>query len=211
MISAALFDLDGVVIDTEPIYTGIWSAIERAFPTGIDNFAARIKGTTLPNILATYFPDPEVQQKVVAMLERSEKNMEYPLVDGIIPFLEDLKANRIPAAIVTSSSRRKMEGVYARLPQLPTYFDAILTDGDIERSKPDPDGYLRAARRLGVPIADCVVFEDSYNGLRSGRASGAHVVALATSNPAESLRPLSDAVIDSFSGFSVAALRDLFA
>jgi HAD superfamily hydrolase (TIGR01509 family) len=74
-------------------------------------------------------------------------------------------------------------------------FDAILTSEDFERSKPDPDCYLKAAKRLGASVDECVVLEDSFNGLKSGRAAGMRVIGLATTNPAESIRPLCDEVI----------------
>ena len=77
-------------------------------------------------------------------------------------------------------------------------FDAILTSEDFERSKPDPDCYLKAAQRLGVEVGDCVVFEDSFNGLKSGRAAGMYVVGLSTTNPAEAIRPYCDEVIANY-------------
>lgn len=209
MIKSALFDLDGVLSDTETIYTRIWTDIENAFPTGYLDFAQRIKGTTLPNILSTYFPSPEIQARVKVMLEEAEKTMEYPVYDGVIDFLSDLRAAGIRTAIVTSSSPLKMERFFAANPGFDSYFDTILTDADVKKSKPDPDGYLRAAARLESEPRESIVFEDSYNGLRAGRDAGAYVVALATTNPAETLTGLSDTVIDSFKGLTLDKLKQL--
>ncbi len=205
-ITAALFDLDGVLIDTEGTYTDIWAGIERHFPTGIDNFALRIKGTTLPNILSTYFPAPDVQAEVMKMLYESEEAMEYPLFKGVTEFLQALREQGVPCAIVTSSGAKKMEKLFAGHPGFRDFFGCVLTDADVVRSKPDPEGYLKAAARLGADISGAIVFEDSYNGLRAGRASGARVVALATTNPASTLTDLSDTVIDSFEGLTPEAL-----
>ena len=91
-----------------------------------------------------------------------------------------------------------MEAVYHHHPEFKSLFDAILTSEDFERSKPDPDCYLKAAERFGLGPEDCVVFEDSFNGLKSGRAAGMRVVGLATTNPAESIRPLCDEVIEDY-------------
>ena len=209
MIKSALFDLDGVLSDTETIYTRIWSAIGNAYPTGYDDFAQRIKGTTLPQILSTYFPDAEIQTSVKQMLDQAEDSMEYPIYDGVVDFLKDLRAAGIRTAIVTSSSRQKMERFFAANPGFDAYFDTILSDADVERSKPDPDGYLRAAARLESEPRESIVFEDSYNGLRAGQAAGAYVVALATTNPADSLTGLSDTVIDSFEGLTFDKLKQL--
>ena len=136
MIKSALFDLDGVLSDTETIYTRIWSAIGNAYPTGYDDFAQRIKGTTLPQILSTYFPDAEIQTSVKQMLDQAEDSMEYPIYDGVVDFLKDLRAAGIRTAIVTSSSRQKMERFFAANPGFDAYFDTILTDADVESSKP---------------------------------------------------------------------------
>jgi len=95
-----------------------------------------------------------------------------------------------------------MESVYRYQPAFQTLFDAILTSEDFSRSKPDPDCYLRAARRLGVGSDECIVFEDSFNGLRSGRAAQMKVVGLATTNTAEAIAPYSDIQISDYQDVS---------
>lgn len=207
--SAALFDLDGVLIDSETTYTGIWSRIESAHPTGIENFAQKIKGSTLPQILSKYFPEPEIQADVVRMLNADEQAMPFPIYDGVTDFLKSLRDAGIPAAIVTSSNGIKMTRLYEMHPGFRELFDTIITADDITRSKPDPECYITAAARLGANPADAVVFEDSFNGLRAGRAAGAHVVALSTANPAESLREYADTVIPSFKGLTAQSLKEL--
>ena len=92
-----------------------------------------------------------------------------------------------------------MQAVYDSRKEFKAMFDAILTSEDFERSKPDPDCYLKAASRLGVDISECMVFEDSFNGRKSGRAAGMYVVGLATTNSAESIAPYSDRVISDYS------------
>jgi beta-phosphoglucomutase-like phosphatase (HAD superfamily) len=91
-----------------------------------------------------------------------------------------------------------MQAVYACHPEFKELFDAILTSEDFERSKPDPDCYLKAAKRLKASYKDCVVFEDSFNGLKSGRAAGMYVVGLATTNPAEAISPYADKVVKDY-------------
>ncbi|MCH5222230.1 MAG: HAD family phosphatase [Muribaculaceae bacterium] len=204
--AAALFDLDGVLIDTEPEYTRIWDNIVLVHPTGIDNFALKIKGTTLPKILETYFPDTDIQHDVVRMIKEGEAAMAYPIFDGTEAFLQDLKDRGIPSAIVTSSGPVKMGRLFKALPGFRDYFDVVITDADISHSKPHPECYLTAAQRLGVDPKDCVVFEDSFAGLQSGSNAGATVVALATTNPAESLRDKADLVINNLSGLTVDSL-----
>lgn len=206
-ISGVLFDLDGVLIDTEGIYTGIWEEIESCFPTGIPDFAHVIKGNTLPRILNTYFR-PEDHQPIVSMLKEREDNMSYPLFEGVMDFLHQLGDAGIPCAIVTSSSDRKMEFIRDRIPEFMACFEALITDSKVEHSKPHPDPYLKGAAALGVAPEKCIVFEDSYSGLEAGRAAGAKVVALATTNPYETLTDKADIVIN---GFENIILEDLIA
>ena len=140
------------------------------------------------------------------MLTEAEDNMEYPLFAGTVPFLKKLKEAQILAAIVTSSNDIKMRRLFAMYPGFNEFFDAIITDSHVKRSKPDPEGYLLAASKLGVEPADCIVFEDSFNGLKAGLAAGASVVAIATTNPADSLRQYTTLIATDLSDKSLDAL-----
>lgn len=190
-----LFDLDGVLVDTEGEYTRIWTGIEARFPTGIPDFAHYIKGSTLPTILEHHFA-PADRAAVSRMLKEQEEAMHYPLFDGVRELLETLKANAIPCAIVTSSGDGKMERLFGALAGFCELFGAVVTDAMVAHSKPDPEGYLLAARLLGADIGRCLVVEDSFNGLAAGRAAGAVTVALATTNPAEVLAGKADVVLE---------------
>ena len=154
---AALFDLDGVLIDSESIYTQFWDRMDALYPTGVANFSYAIKGTTLPRILDTYFPDPEVQAKLRVHLREQEDNMVYRIFPGVTDFLKALRAEGIPTAIVTSSNNDKMHALFAQLPGFRELFDVVVTDSDVHRSKPDPEGYQLAAQRLGVPSGQSAV------------------------------------------------------
>ncbi len=194
--AGALFDLDGVLIDTEGIYTQIWTDIESHFPTGIANFAYVIKGNTLPRILDKYFRH-EDHAAIKIMLKEHEDSMPYPVFPGVMEFLHFLKEKEVPMAIVTSSGDAKMELIRRRNPEFMACFDALITDSKVEHSKPHPDPYLKGAQALGVAPEQCVVFEDSYSGLQAGRAAGAYVVALSTTNPADTLTDKADLVVAS--------------
>lgn len=204
-----LFDLDGVLVDSETEYTRIWGKIDRAFPTGVPDFPLVIKGTTLPNILATYFPE-SLHSSIKEMLFDEEARMDYRLLPGVEAFLDVLAEAGIPAAIVTSSSLDKMDKVYGRLPGFRSRFRAVITDGDVSHSKPSPEGYILAAERLGIPSERCCVFEDSFAGLEAGMAAGGAVVALATTNPRASLTGRAHRVIDTLADFTLADLAALF-
>lgn len=197
-----LFDLDGVLIDSEGLYTQFWEEIERIYPTHIENFALIIKGNALFKILNTYY-DRSVHEDIINRVHDFENNIVYPIYDGVIDFLEKLKKATIPTAIVTSSDNVKMESLYKQYPFFKSYFNAIITGSDVTKSKPDPQGYLMAAERININPLDCYVFEDSIQGLEAGIASGATVIGLTTSNPSEKLKNKAHKLIDNFVDFSI--------
>lgn len=199
---AALFDLDGVLIDSEGVYYDFWDDIDHLYPTGIQDFAAAIKGSTLKKIM-DFFPDEKVRNHIVELLEIQERNMQYVIFDGVIPFLDELAKRNVPCAIVTSSNDDKMQKLFAQHPGFADYFAAVITDKQVTKSKPDPQGYLLAAQCLDCDPADCCVFEDSLYGLEAGRRSGAKVIALCTTNSPETLVGKADKIISSFAQLSV--------
>ena len=204
MKKAALFDLDGVVFDTEPQYTVFWGQICREYHPEIPDLEYKIKGQTLTQIYDRFFSGQDEEQKVITQrLNEFESNMKFNYVEGFEEFIHSLRQKGVKTAVVTSSNREKMESVYRQRPEFKSLFDAILTSEDFEESKPSPDCYLKGAARFGVKPEDCVVFEDSFNGLKSGRASGAYVVGLATTNPAEAIAPYADQVINDFTQFII--------
>lgn len=192
---ACLFDLDGVLVDSERIYTKIWEAIEKQWPTGIDNFAYKIKGTTLEDILERYFPE-EVREEVTRELIRLEGMMIYGPLPGALEFLDELNAKGIPAALVTSSNGLKMDHLWHDMPGFKEKFDVIITGDEVTNSKPDPEGYLAAAAALGVDPKGCAVFEDSLQGVKAGKAAGAFVIGVAGTLKAEDIQPYSDIVVN---------------
>ena len=199
MIKAVLFDLDGVIVDTEGIYTHFWGSMDELYPTGIPNFAHVIKGSTLTKILSTYFPDPKIQEEVKQHLLEQEDNMKYELFPGVLELLRGLREKGVKTAIVTSSNDHKMRHLFDVIPELGELIDTLVTDEDVTRSKPDPQGYLIAAERLGAGKGEFVVVEDSLAGLEAGRRSGGKVLGICTTNPRAKVEPLSDVTLDSIS------------
>lgn len=191
-----LFDLDGVLIDSERMYTKIWEAIEQQWPTGVDNFAYKIKGTTLEDILDHYFPHEKVRAQVVKELYRLEGLMIYQPMPGAMELLDQLRSRNIPVALVTSSNDLKMQHLWSDMPELKEKFDVIITGDEVTHSKPNPEGYLTAARRLGVDPHHCVVFEDSLQGVKAGKSAGAFVVGVAGTLKAEDIAPYADIVVN---------------
>ena len=203
-LKAALFDLDGVVFDTEPQYTVFWGEQCRLYHPEHPGLEQEIKGSTLTQIYDCWFSGPlqKEQPVITERLNAYEQQMDYDYIDGFIAFVNDLHQNGVKTAVVTSSNLPKMESVYRKQPGFKQLFDAILTSEDFEKSKPDPDCYLKAARRLSVEPDECVVFEDSVNGLRSGMSAKMKVVGLLTTNPQDVVAPLSDLQMVNYDGMT---------
>ena len=195
---AALFDLDGVVFDTEPQYSIFWGGQFRRYYPEHPGLEQLIKGMTLVEIYEKYFQDKDIQERITRELDEFEQTMDFVYVKGFENYVKSLRGRGVKTAVVTSSNMAKMENVYRKRPEFKTYFDAILTSEDFAESKPSPDCYQRAAQRFGLTKDECVVFEDSFNGLKSGRAAGMYVVGLATTNSPESIAPFADRVIKEY-------------
>ena len=203
MLQAALFDLDGVVFNTEPQYTEFWGRTCRTYRPDLPGLEHTIKGQTLTQIFDQYFSDEADRRLIVDELNYFEQNMRFDYIDGFLDYLSQLRALGVSTAVVTSSNQAKMQSVYRQHPECTLLFDAILTAEDFAESKPHPDCYLRAAARFGAPVDACVVFEDSINGLKSGRAARMCVIGLATTLPAEVITPLANDVISDYTTLSV--------
>lgn len=204
MVKACLFDLDGVVFNTEPLYTVFWGSVFKEFYPAEQGLELKIKGQTLTQIYDRYFAEqPDRQAEITRRLDEYERQMQYTYVDGLTDFVQQLKQNGVKTAIVTSSNKSKMENVYRQHATFKQLFDAVFTAEDFHESKPSPDGYLTAARALGVEPTDCIVFEDSFNGLRSGLAAKARVIGLSTTNSVESIKEFTKEVIPNFVGYKL--------
>ena len=202
--SIALFDLDGVILDTEGSYTAFWDDYgSRHFSE--KDFGLKIKGQTLVKILGDYFPEENERKAITDDINDFERNMSYPFVPGVENYIKSLKSNGIRTAVVTSSNLLKMENVYRCHPGFREMFDMILTSEDFSESKPSPYCYLKAMRLFGAGPEDCVVFEDSLAGLQAARASEAFVTALTTTNPEEVVRNYADLVIRDFNDSGIGA------
>jgi len=205
---AVLFDMDGVVVDTEPQYDIFWKSIGDKYLPEIENFELKIKGTVNQDIYTNYFshlPESELQQ-LIKQVEEYELNMDFFEIPDAINFIRSLKKQGIKTGLVTSSSEEKVKKVGEAL-GFDGLFDTVVAAGRIEAGKPDPMCYLLAAQDLGMNPADCYVFEDSFAGIQAGNAAGMKVIGLATSHPAGSLQDKVMQVIPDFRGFQLSIVN----
>lgn len=207
---AALFDFDGVVMDTETQYSLFWGEQGRKYHPEITDFNVQIKGTTLVQIFDRFFVGmTEIQEIIRRDLYQFEKEMTYNYIPGVLDFITDLRKHGVKMAVVTSSDEAKMEHVYRAHTELKDLFDCILTSEMFAKSKPDPECFLLGAEVLGATPDDSFVFEDSFHGLKAGNRAGMTVIGLATTNLRERIRDKATLVIDDFRDFTYGKLMAL--
>lgn len=208
-LRAALFDLDGTLIDTEDQYSVFWGATARKYRPDVPHLEDLIKGTTLTQIYTNYFPDSQWQADITAALNDYEAQMRYEFYPGALDFLQDLKRHNIRCAVVTSSNIPKLESVRCQIPTFDALFDRVLTAEDFTASKPAPDSYLQGAKALGADLDECVVFEDAYTGLQAGMSSGIFTIGIATGHTPDELRDRCHHVITTFEGLTFEEIQHI--
>lgn len=205
---AALFDFDGVVVDTEPQYTSFWDEKGKTHHPEIPNFGHHIKGQTLTQLYEHYFLEPEgLQAQITRELNEFETRMDFNYIPGVIDFMKKLRENGVKIAIVTSSNDKKMSNAYRAHPELIDMVDHILTADMFTHSKPHPECFLMGAKVFNLPIENCVVFEDSFHGIEAGNRAGMKVIGLATTNPVSAITDKVQIVIQDFVGFTYEKMK----
>ncbi len=196
MIHAVIFDMDGTIYDSEKIYGRAWM---KAGLTKEQYY--QLIGRSRTNIdamLRDWGFDVSAMRKIrsEAVEEELQQN-GVELKPGARECLLWLQHHNIPAAIATSSAIEVAER-YLKMTGMESYFARVLSGNTLERGKPFPDLFLEAARQLGVSPAECLVAEDSYNGVRAGRNANMYTVMIPDLIPAdEEMTQLSDAVLES--------------
>ncbi len=199
-ISTVLFDFDGVIADTEPQYDIYIEELGEKHNLGIENFAALVKGTTTPYILENYFShlSNEERSKIEQDMSDFEQRMDFPLVSGVMEYINYLKGNNYKIGLVTSSQEVKMKRAL-KLLNLSETFDTVVTAARIIDGKPNPMCYLLAAEDLNSVPEECIVFEDSFHGIQAGKSAGMQVVGLSTTINKKDLGEKVNHVIPDFS------------
>ena len=205
---AALFDFDGVVVDTEPQYTLFWDEKGKKYHPEIPDFGHHIKGQTLIQIYKQYFRQPEgLQEESTRQLLDYELTMHFEYIDGVVDFMKELREKGVKLAIVTSSNDAKMANAYREHPELKSMVDYIVTADRVTHSKPHPECFMLGAEMLGVEKDNCIVFEDSFHGIEAGNRAGMKVIGLATTNSAEAIADKCALVIPDFTDFTFEKMK----
>ena len=193
--AAAVFDMDGVLIDSGAHHRHAWRMLlaelgaEPAEPEHWRLTIGRPSEEAIPLLLGRRVSGAEARRlarrKRDLYQERAQTGLDP--VPGVREFLESLARLEVPRAVGTSASRWDAERLLDDLGLL-RYFDVIVTADDVMRGKPDPEVWTEAARRLRVAAARCVVFEDALVGVQAARAAGMRVIGVTTAHSDAELR-----------------------
>ena len=177
---AVLFDLDGVLVDSTPAVARVWTIWAKRHGFEPDTVVRQAHGKPSIATIRELLPhaDHEAENSIVERGEIEDTGGVIPL-PGALELLQVLPQNRW--TIATSCTRRLAE-VRIRAAGLPLP-KLMVTSNDVQRGKPDPEPYVRAAQILGFAPADCIVAEDAPAGIRAGKAAGTRVLALRTTAP----------------------------
>ena len=204
MIEAVIFDLDGVIVDSEQVWDDVREQLARERGgTCHEDAQADMMGMSSPEwsrymherIGLTESPQEINDEVVERMLERYRQSL--PLLDGAVDAVRRLSAV-FPLGVASSSNRSLIEVVLERA-GITELFAAIVSSEEVARGKPAPDVYLEAARRLEVDPAHCAAIEDSSNGIHAAHAAGMRVLALPNARypPTDEALALTDCVLSS--------------
>lgn len=183
MKKGAIFDMDGLLFDTEKYYRDGWEQVAGEFGvTHNPEFPKAVCGTSKESmfeVIRAYYPSVDAEEFVRRCLEVVEARMRVSIDEkpGLHEILSFFRENGVRMAIGSSSARHAIEN-NLRMTGITEYFGVIVSGQEIQRGKPDPEIFLRAAKGLGLAPEDCYVFEDAINGIRAGAAAGCAAVMI---------------------------------
>lgn len=208
---AVIFDMDGVIIDSEPIHSRVKMDTFAHFNLPFDeadliHYMGRTSRVIFGETLAKHGRTDVTAADMAAYkhehyLEVLESGAIEP-VAGSVEFIKALHEAGIPMALATSSNVRAMNAVLDNF-GIRRFFSSILSGGELPESKPHPAIYLISAQRLGVKPEDCMVIEDTTNGIHAAKAAGMYCVAYRNPNSGEQDLSLADEVVDDFNEIKI--------
>jgi HAD superfamily hydrolase (TIGR01509 family) len=185
MFTAAIFDMDGLLIDSEQAIMEAWIlAADRLGITLLPTDYLQVVGRSLPDaraFLSPFLGGDALFNSAISLVRQhlSERpaGLRFPLKPGAAPLLQSLFDAHIPCAVASSSAHAEIRDRLGAVGVL-HYFSAVAGGDEVVRGKPDPAIYQLAAARLGHPAIDCLAFEDSENGARAAIAAGIKVIVV---------------------------------
>ncbi|MDO3644475.1 HAD family phosphatase [Mucilaginibacter sp. L3T2-6] len=214
---AAIFDMDGTLIDNTPYHFKSWQALFKKYGRGQltrQTYYTEISGVPVMETIRRLFGSDHDEAGLRALLNEKEEYYRQAYapfvapVNGLENFLTELKDAGVKMAMATSATIQDINFILDRIP-IRNNFEVIINSTMVSKPKPDPQIFLKASGRLGRKPADCVVFEDSLAGIRAANSAGMKVAGITTGHTADELHPV-DLVITDYTDLTVQKLATLF-
>ena len=215
MIRTVIFDMDGVIIDTEPIHHHAF--VTQFAELGItvsDALYASFLGSSTRNVFQRLKQEFALPQTVEELLLRKraifnqtfDKDADLDLLPGVRALIEDIQRHGLRLVVASSASKATIARVFNRF-GLGPYFSHVVSGEDFAQSKPNPAIFLHAAALAETPVAECLVIEDSANGVAAAKAAGIYCIGYASPHsPGQDLR-LADRVVSDFGELSAVGIQ----
>lgn len=212
---AVIWDLDGVIADTGPFHLGAWQQLaeEMGRPFTAEDFR-RVFGLKNSDVIRKALAPDISADQVEALAERKEEIFRARVegnikpLPGVLPLLHALKENGFGLALASSTVPENIKLLLSAL-SIEQLFDCLVSGQDVGRGKPDPEGFLLAAKKLGVQPRCCVIIEDAIDGVRAAKAAGMKCIAVANTHPRETLAA-ADLTVESLETVDSRDIQSLF-
>ena len=215
-MKAVIFDMDGVIIDSGPIHFEVDMQTMREFGVNISKDELnKYVGTTNEYMLNDLINKYKIQKSIKEILEykmeltiRRIKETKINAISGIPELLISLKHNNIKTAIGSSSPKELIITVIEKF-QLGKYFDCIVSGDEVKEGKPKPDIYLEVSKRIGVNPEECIVIEDSRNGVLAAKNAGMKCFGFRNVNSGNQDLSKADIIVDSIRNIDIEIIKVL--
>ncbi|MCM1314235.1 MAG: HAD family phosphatase [Prevotella sp.] len=184
-IKGAVFDMDGLMFDTEKLLVRFWKESARSYGYNmtdenvfeIRSLSRKYSIPLLKGIFGEDFPFNEVRSRRITLMNEYIDTYGFYVKKGLFELLDFLKENNYLIAVATATDRERAE-CYLKKTDVYKYFNAVICGDMVRNGKPEPDIYLTATAELGLPPEVCVAFEDSPNGIKSAYSAGCKVIMI---------------------------------
>ncbi|QNK77632.1 HAD family hydrolase [Winogradskyella undariae] len=217
MLKAVLFDMDGVIVDTEPLHRkAYFQMFDEVNIDVTDKLFESFTGQSTINIckyIVDQFNLTETPEYLVSLKRKHYKylfdNGELDLIEGVLERIKDFHANGVTLVVASSASMPGIELIFNRF-DLNPYFTAKFSGADLKESKPHPEIFLKAAESTGFDKSECMVIEDSTNGIKAANAAGIFCVGYKSLNSKNQNYKIANYVISDFSEIAFSKSNEFF-